>query len=97
MREAGPNTAAHLAAIIFGLKSIPVEAVAILDATPRLLAPLDGLTVAAELGLKERDRLALARQMLERRLVDRRSSSNLPGLIELVVRRWSRPAWSPRR
>lgn len=42
---------------------------------------------AAELGLKEHDRLTLARQMMERRLVGRRSSSNLPELLELVTAR----------
>ncbi len=40
-----------------------------------------------ELGFREHDRLLLARQMLERRLTGRRASSNLPGLIELVLAR----------
>ncbi|MFX3727061.1 helix-turn-helix domain-containing protein, partial [Streptococcus suis] len=38
-------------------------------------------------GFKEHDRLVLARQMLERRLRGRRASSNLSGLIELVLAR----------
>ena len=41
----------------------------------------------AELGLKDHDRLALARQMMERRLIGRRTSSKLPELIELVTAR----------
>ncbi|MBB4276545.1 hypothetical protein GGE12_004342 [Rhizobium mongolense] len=53
----------------------------------RLLAIVNGIIAAAELGLKEHDRLALAKRMMEWRLVGRRSSSNLPGLIELVVSR----------
>lgn len=60
----------------------------------RLLAIVNGVITAAELGLREHDRPALARQMMERKLAGRRSSSNLPGLIELVM---SRPAWSQRR
>lgn len=51
------------------------------------MAIVNGIIAAAELGLKEHDRLAFAKQMMERRLVGRRSSSNLPGLIELVVSR----------
>lgn len=48
---------------------------------------LAGIVAAAELGLKEHDRLALARKMTERRLVGRRTSSKLPGLIDLVISR----------
>jgi len=40
-----------------------------------------------ELGFKEHDRVLLARQMYERRLADRRVSSNLPALIELMLAR----------
>ncbi|AJC82066.1 hypothetical protein IE4803_PB00005 (plasmid) [Rhizobium etli bv. phaseoli str. IE4803] len=53
-------------------------------ARQRLLA---GIIAAAEFGLREHDRRALAKQMMERRLVGQRSSSNLPGLIELVMAR----------
>lgn len=35
--------------------------------------------------MKEHDRLALARQMMERKLAGRRTSSKLPELIELVM------------
>ena len=45
------------------------------------------MIAAAEFGLKEHDRLVLAKEMMERRLVGRRSSSNLPGLVELVMSR----------
>ncbi|WP_349017730.1 helix-turn-helix domain-containing protein [Rhizobium sp. 32-5/1] len=38
-------------------------------------------------GLKEHDRLALARKMTERRLVGRLTSTKLPGPIDLVVSR----------
>ena len=45
------------------------------------------MIAAAETGLKEHDRLALARQMMERKLIGRRTSSKLPELIELVMAR----------
>lgn len=86
-REAGLTTAAHLAAINLSLKSIPVERRRHRGRDTRLLAIVNGIIAAAELGLKEHDRLTLARHMMEQRLVGRRSSSNLPRLIELVVSR----------
>lgn len=87
LREAGLTTAAHLAAINLGLKSIAVERRRHRARHTRLLAIVHGIIAVAELGLKEHDRLTLAKQMMERRLVGRRSSSNLPGLIELVISR----------
>ncbi len=87
LRQAGLTTSAHLAAFNRGLKSIPVERRRHPDRDTRLLAIAQGLIATAEFGMREHDRLALAKQMMERRLVGRRSSSNLPGLIELVVAR----------
>ncbi|AIC31302.1 HTH DNA-binding domain-containing protein (plasmid) [Rhizobium etli bv. mimosae str. IE4771] len=87
LRRAGLTTAAHLAAFNLGLKSLPVDRRRHRARDTRLLAIVNGVIAAAELGLKEHDRLALARQMMERRLVGRRSSSNLPELIELVIAR----------
>jgi hypothetical protein len=87
LRQASLTTAAHLAAVNLGLKSIPVERRRHRARDTRLLAIVNGVIAAAELGLKEHDRLALAKQMMERRLIGRRSSSNLPGLIELVMAR----------
>jgi hypothetical protein len=85
LREEGVTTAAHLAAFNLGLKSISVDRRRHRDRETRLLAGAQGLIAAAETGLKEHDRLALARQMMERKLVGRRSSSKLPELVELVV------------
>ncbi|SCB58101.1 HTH DNA binding domain-containing protein [Rhizobium aethiopicum] len=48
-------------------------------------SPVLGLTAATEIGLKEHNRLALARQMMERKLEGRRTSSRLPELVELVM------------
>lgn len=87
LRQSGVTTASHLAAFNLGLRSIPVDRRRHRDFETRLLAILQGFSAAAEFGLKEHDRLALARQMMERKLVDRRTSSKLPGLIELVLSR----------
>ncbi|SIR21823.1 HTH DNA binding domain-containing protein [Rhizobium sp. RU20A] len=87
LRHAGLTAAAHLATVNAGLKSIPVERRRHRARDTRLLAIVHGIIAAAELGLKEHDRLTLAKQMMERRLVGRRASSNLPGLIELVISR----------
>ncbi|TBZ41323.1 RHE_PE00001 family protein [Rhizobium leguminosarum] len=85
LREAGITTGAHLAAINLGLKTIPVDGRRHRDRETRLLAIAHGLLAAAEIGLKEHDRLALARQMMERKLSGRRTSSKLPELVELVM------------
>lgn len=87
LRREGLTTQAHLLAFNIGLKSIRVERRRHRSFETRLLASLEGLLAGAELGFKEHDRLLLARQMLERRLTGRRTSSNLPGLIELVLAR----------
>ncbi|WP_116408602.1 RHE_PE00001 family protein [Rhizobium leguminosarum] len=85
LREAGITSGAHLAAINLGLKTIPVDRRRHRDRETRLLAIAHGLIAAAELGLKEHDRLALARQMMQRKLAGRRTSSKLPELVELVM------------
>ncbi|WP_018325299.1 RHE_PE00001 family protein, partial [Rhizobium giardinii] len=87
LRQAGLTTGAHLAAVNLGLKSIPVERRRHRDRETRLLALLAGIIAAAEFGLKEHDRLTLARQAMERRLIGRRQSSKLPELIDLVLSR----------
>jgi hypothetical protein len=86
-RQAGVTSGAHLAAINAGLKTIPVDRRRHRDRETRLLAIAHGLLAAAEIGLKEHDRLVLARQMMERKLAGRRTSSKLPELIELVISR----------
>jgi hypothetical protein len=86
-RQAGVTTQSHLAAINLGLKTIPVDRRRHRDRETRLLAIAHGLMAAAEIGLKEHDRLALARTLMERKLEGRRTSSKLPQLIELVLSR----------
>ena len=85
LREAGITTGAHLAAINLGLKTIPVDRRRHRNRETRLLAIAHGLIATSEIGLKEHDRLALARKLLERKLDGRRTSSKLPELIELVM------------
>lgn len=87
LRQAGITTGAHLAAINLGLKTVPVNLRRHRDREARLLANLGGIIAGAEVGLKEHDRLLLARKMMERRLVAKRTSSKLPELIELVISR----------
>lgn len=80
-------TIAHLIAVNLGLKNVSRERRASRDRNTRLLAILDGIGIAAELGLKEHDRLLLAKQQMQRKLDGRRQSSKLPKLIELVLSR----------
>ncbi|MEK1929147.1 MAG: RHE_PE00001 family protein [Pararhizobium sp.] len=87
LRQAGVTSGAHLAANNLGLKTVPVDRRRHRDREVRLLAITQGLSAAAEIGLKEHDRLALARKMMERRLIGRRTSSKLPALIDMVVSR----------
>ncbi|MBB5278831.1 hypothetical protein HNR26_004952 [Rhizobium rosettiformans] len=87
LREGGVTTGTHLAAINLGLKAIPVDRRRHRDRETRLLAIVRALTVAAETGLKEHDRLVLARQMMMRKLEGRRTSSRLPEVVELVISR----------
>ena len=85
LREAGITTGAHLAAVNLGLKTIGVDRRRHRDRETRLLAIAHGLIAAAEIGLKEHDRLTLARTLFERKLEGRRTSSKLPELVELVM------------
>ncbi|WP_313293039.1 RHE_PE00001 family protein [Rhizobium rhizoryzae] len=85
LRQAGVTTGAHLAAINLGLKTIPVNRRRHRDRETRLLAFAHGLLAAAEIGMKEHDRLTLARTMMDRKLEGRRTSSKLPELVELVM------------
>jgi len=85
LREGGITTGAHLAAINLGLKTIPVDRRRDRDRETRLLAIAHGLLATAEIGIKEHDRLTLARQLMERKLAGRRTSSKLPELVELVM------------
>ncbi len=85
LRQAGITSGAHLAAINLGLKTIPVDRRRHRDQETRLLAIAHGFLAAAEIGMKEHDRLTLAKTMMDRKLEGRRASSKLPELVELVM------------
>lgn len=55
LRQAGITSGAHLAAINFGLKTIPVDRRRHRDRETRLLAIAHGLLAAAEIGMKEHE------------------------------------------
>ncbi|PTV71674.1 hypothetical protein DBL06_23270 [Agrobacterium pusense] len=85
LRQAGITSGAHLTAVNLGLKTIPVDRRRHRDRETRLLAISHGILAAAENGMKEHDRLVLARTLFERKLEGRRTSSKLPELVELVM------------
>lgn len=80
-------TGHHLACLQLGAKAIPRDRRRARTRADRLLALLDAIHEAACAGLKEHDRLILARDRMERRLRSRRASSKLPDLVELVLAR----------
>jgi len=80
-------TANHLACLHVGAQKIPRERRRSPARTERVGAYVDAIREAAVAGLKEHDRLLLARERLERVLRSRRASSKLPGLMELVLSR----------
>ncbi|RUV68321.1 MAG: DUF1612 domain-containing protein [Mesorhizobium sp.] len=86
LRERG-KVASHLFCLNAGLRIVPRERRRARDRTTRLVAVLDAFSEAAAAGLKELDRLALAKSQMERRLRKRRKNSSLPALIDLVLAR----------
>ncbi len=79
--QAGITKGAHLAAINLGLKTIPVDRGVNRDRETRLLAIAHGVLAGAEIGMKEHDRLKLAKTIVDRKLEGRRTSSKLPELV----------------
>jgi len=86
LRSSG-KIATHLLAFNVGLKAITRERRRSPIHTTRLIAFLEALSCAAEAGMKELDRLGQAKDQMERRLRNRRSSSSLPDVLELVLSR----------
>lgn len=83
----------HLAGLHLGAQKIPRERRRARNRADRLVALIDTIREAATAGLKEHDRLLLAKDRMERVLRGRRASSKLPRLIDLVL---SRPLVSTR-
>lgn len=86
LRSTG-KAVSHLLAFNVGLKAIGRERRRSPVQTTRLMAFLDAISSAAEAGMKELDRLGQAKEQMERRLRNRRSSSSLPSVLELVLSR----------
>jgi hypothetical protein len=86
LREEGA-TANHLACLHVGAQKVPRERRRSNARTERVLAHLDSIFETALAGLKEHDRLLLARERMERLLRGRRASSKLPALMDLVLSR----------
>ncbi|WP_457579690.1 RHE_PE00001 family protein [Ensifer canadensis] len=86
LRTRGKVTS-HLISFHTGLKTIRHERRRARDQEVRLRAFLEALVLTGELGLKELDRLFLAKTQMEMRVRDRRSNSSLPSLIELLLSR----------
>lgn len=81
------KVASHLFCLNVGLKTIPRERRRLPSKATRLLAALDAISAAGEFGMKEIFRLAQAREQMQRRLRSKRSSSSLPGVIDLILSR----------
>ncbi len=77
----------HLPCLNTGLRTLRREQRHARDRGSRLVALIDGFAVAAARGLEEHDRWTLALRQLERKLVNRRSTSKLPALIDYVMSR----------
>ncbi|WP_245455132.1 RHE_PE00001 family protein [Mesorhizobium sp. M9A.F.Ca.ET.002.03.1.2] len=77
----------HLVSLQLGAKNIPRERRRARNRSDRLLAFVDAIHEAALAGLKEHDRLVMAKSQMDRRLRERRVSSKLSDLIELVMSR----------
>ena len=81
------KVASHLFSFHAGLKQIRHERRRSRDRIVRLQAFLDAMRESAAAGLKEIDRLSLARTQMELRFRGRRSNSSLPQLADFVLSR----------
>ena len=77
----------HLPCLNTGLRALQRERRHARDRGARLVAFIDAFTAGVVKGLEDHDRWSLARQQLARKLVDRRSTSKLPALIDYVMSR----------
>ncbi len=81
------TTPTHLPALNIGLRSVRRERRHGGNQMKRMMAMLEAFSAAAELGMKEHDRILLARQQLQRQTSARSVNSKLPRLVDLVVAR----------
>lgn len=77
---------AHLPALSVGLRLLPrARRHNAHDAGTRLAVGLEAIAAAATAGLADHDRWSTARELLLRQCTNRRASSRLPALVDLVV------------
>ncbi|MBB3463011.1 RHE_PE00001 family protein [Rhizobium sp. BK377] len=81
------KVASHLFSFYTGLKQIRHERRRARNRVTRLQAFLDAMRESAVIGLKEIDRLSLARTQMELRFRGRRSNSSLPQLADFILSR----------
>ncbi len=86
IRQRG-KTSAHLVCLHEGFRALPYERRRMRDPATRLVVALEAMTAGAQAGLKAHDRWLIARTVLSRKLVGRRSSSRLPALVDYVLSR----------
>jgi Protein of unknown function (DUF1612)/HTH DNA binding domain len=86
MRARG-KTRTHLPCLHVGLRGIDRALRRPRDRTARLLGFVQACTAAASEGLKQHDRLILARELLAHRVRGHRNTSHLPALIDLAIAR----------
>ena len=79
------KTKVHMLCLNVGLRLVARERRHAENRTARLVAWCEAVGAAAETGMKDHDRWLLARQLLERKLAGRRSTSHLAALIDLVL------------
>ena len=83
----------HLPCLNTGLRALQRERRRIRDRGARFVALIDSFSAGVAKGLEDHDRWSLARRQMERKLVDRRSTSKLPALVDYVM---SKPIVSAR-
>lgn len=86
LRARGKVTS-HLFSFYGGLKLVRHERRRARDRATRLQAFLEAMHLGAAAGLKELDRLSLARTQMELRFRDRRSNSSMPDLADFILSR----------
>lgn len=85
LREAGIGIN-HLPTISLGLRNKRPDERRSPNRIVRLRTFFAAIEEAAEAGMKENDRLMLAREQMQRKLKNRRSNSRLPQLMDMILR-----------
>jgi hypothetical protein len=79
------KTRHHVASLNVGMRAASCRRAHFQDLGTRIAGFLDGIAAAADRGHKDLDRLTLAREVLGVQLKNRRSTSRLPALADLLL------------